>query len=108
MQVLRRMDPRTDRFPFSSFDYAAGSAEATRHLISTGARRIAFVGGLDERSSRRNGWPDISPLWPRRADAASGGGADLAHSAFRVASRLRVTTPTATRWSVSTIWWRSG
>jgi LacI family transcriptional regulator len=50
MQVLRRMDERTDRFPFSSFDYAAGSAEATRHLISTGARRIAFVGGLDERS----------------------------------------------------------
>jgi LacI family transcriptional regulator len=50
MQVLRRMDARTDRFPFSSFDYAAGSAEATRHLIATGARRIAFVGGLDERS----------------------------------------------------------
>jgi LacI family transcriptional regulator len=50
MQVLRRMDARTDRFPFSSFDYAAGSAEATRHLIATGAKRIAFVGGLDERS----------------------------------------------------------
>jgi LacI family transcriptional regulator len=50
MQVLRRMDARTDQFPFSSFDYAAGSAEATRHLIATGARQIAFVGGLDERS----------------------------------------------------------
>jgi LacI family transcriptional regulator len=50
MQVLRRMDPRTEQFPFSSFDYAAGSAEATRHLISGGARHIAFAGGLDERS----------------------------------------------------------
>src|SRR6056297_25526 len=53
LQVLRRMDPRTELFPFASFDYAAGSAEATRHLIATGARRIAFVGGLDERSITR-------------------------------------------------------
>lgn len=53
MQVLRRMDDRTDQFPFSSFDYAAGSAEATRHLIAAGARRIAFVGGLDERTITR-------------------------------------------------------
>lgn len=50
MQVLRLMDARMDQFPFSSFDYAAGSAEATRHLIGAGARRIAFVGGLDKRS----------------------------------------------------------
>jgi LacI family transcriptional regulator len=50
LQVLRRMDARTDLFPFSSFDYAAGSAEATRHLIAQGARTIAFVGGLDDRS----------------------------------------------------------
>jgi LacI family transcriptional regulator len=50
LQVLRRMHPRTDLFPFSSFDYAAGSAEATRHLIERGARRIAFVGGIDGRS----------------------------------------------------------
>lgn len=49
MQVLRRMDARTGQFPFSSFNYAAGSSEATRHLIETGAKRIAFVGGLDER-----------------------------------------------------------
>ncbi|MDG4649826.1 LacI family DNA-binding transcriptional regulator [Roseibacterium sp. SDUM158017] len=47
LQVLRRMDARTDLFPFSSFDYAEGSMEATRHLIGLGARRIAFVGGLD-------------------------------------------------------------
>jgi LacI family transcriptional regulator len=50
LQVLRKMDERTDLFPFSSFDYAHGSAEATRHLIGLGARRIAFVGGQDERS----------------------------------------------------------
>jgi LacI family transcriptional regulator len=53
LQVLRRMDERTDLFPFSSFDYARGSAEATRHLIAQGARRIAFVGGFDGRPITR-------------------------------------------------------
>ncbi len=45
LQVLRQTDARTNLFPFSSFDYASGSAEAARHLIGQGARRIAFVGG---------------------------------------------------------------
>jgi LacI family transcriptional regulator len=49
LQVLRRVDVRTDLFPFSSFAYQDGGRQATRHLIETGARRIAFVGGLAER-----------------------------------------------------------
>ena len=47
LQVLRKSDPRTGLFPFSSFDYATGSAHATRHLLNQGAERIAFVGGID-------------------------------------------------------------
>lgn len=47
IQVLRQTDTRTDRFPFASFDYAAGSARATRHLMNQGSTRIAFVGGID-------------------------------------------------------------
>jgi len=50
LQVLRQIDDRLDLFPFSSFDYATGSAEAARHLIAQGARRIAFVGGLEGRA----------------------------------------------------------
>jgi LacI family transcriptional regulator len=46
MQVLRRADLRTDGFPFASFDYARGGRLATEHLIASGARHIAFVGGL--------------------------------------------------------------
>src|SRR6056297_2333860 len=74
LQVLRRMDPRTELFPFASFDYAAGSAEATRHLIATGARRIAFVGGLDERSITRERMEGYlaalegAGLWPLRIE----------------------------------------
>jgi LacI family transcriptional regulator len=49
LQVLRRVDPRTDLFPFSSFAYREGGRDATRHLIETGARHIAFVGGLADR-----------------------------------------------------------
>jgi LacI family transcriptional regulator len=48
LQVLRQVDPRTDLFPFASFDYAAGGAEAARHLIGLGARNIAFVGGQED------------------------------------------------------------
>jgi LacI family transcriptional regulator len=64
MQVLRRMDARTDQFPFSSFDYAAGSAEATRHLIADRraahrlrgrARRTVDHAGTDGRVSLRAG-----------------------------------------------------
>ncbi len=49
MQVLRRIDERTDIFPFASLDYATGGGLATRHLVDLGARRIAFVGGLADR-----------------------------------------------------------
>jgi LacI family transcriptional regulator len=35
--------------PFASFDYSAGSAAATRHLLDMGATRIAFLGGRAER-----------------------------------------------------------
>lgn len=50
MQVLRKVSPRTDLFPFASPDYAAGGRLATEHLIATGARRVAFVGGVEGRS----------------------------------------------------------
>ena len=59
MQVLRKTDPRTGLFPFASFDYAAGSALATRHLLEQGARRIAFVGGAEGRAiteERKSGY----------------------------------------------------
>lgn len=50
MQMLRRVDDRLDLFPFMAPDYVAGSRAATLHLIDQGARRIAFVGGLDGRA----------------------------------------------------------
>jgi LacI family transcriptional regulator len=49
MQVLRRIDERGEVFPFASLDYAAGGRLAARHLLGLGARRIAFVGGLQDR-----------------------------------------------------------
>ncbi|MDG3041133.1 LacI family DNA-binding transcriptional regulator [Roseicyclus marinus] len=61
MQVLRKMDERTDLFPFASFDYASGSTMAARHLMEQGARNIAFVGGLPGRAitrERKSGWRD--------------------------------------------------
>lgn len=61
LQVLRQISPRTDLFPFSSFDYADGSLQATRHLIEVGARRIAFVGGFEGRpitAERMKGYLD--------------------------------------------------
>ena len=50
LQVLRKVSARTDLFPFASPDYVAGGRLATEHLIATGARRIAFVGGIEGRS----------------------------------------------------------
>ncbi len=47
MQVLRQVDCETGRFPFIAPDYAKGGQEATQHLIETGSRQIAFVGGLE-------------------------------------------------------------
>jgi len=61
-QVLRQMDQRSDLFPFASFDYAAGSAEATRHLLEQGAKHIAFVGGLPGKPitrERKSGYRDV-------------------------------------------------
>lgn len=49
MQVLRQVDGRTDIFPFASLDYMAGSRLATKHLLELGCKRIAFVGGLEDR-----------------------------------------------------------
>jgi LacI family transcriptional regulator len=50
MQVLRKVDPRLDLFPFASHDYTEGSEAAARHLIDTGAQNIAFIGGFEERA----------------------------------------------------------
>jgi len=50
MQMLRRIDDRLDLFPFTAPDYGAGSRAATMHLIDQGARKIAFVGGLEGRA----------------------------------------------------------
>ena len=50
MQVLRKVDARTDQFPFASPDYLAGSRLAAAHLLACGAKRIAFVGGVAGRA----------------------------------------------------------
>jgi LacI family transcriptional regulator len=50
MQVLRKVDPRTDRLPFAAPDYVMGGRIATRHLLEQGTRRVAFVGGLEGRA----------------------------------------------------------
>jgi len=49
MQVLRQIDARTELFPFASHNYAAGGVLAADHLIELGCRKIAFVGGLEDR-----------------------------------------------------------
>ena len=49
MQVLRRIDARTDAFPFASLDYETGGRLATEHLLGLGLRRVAFIGGLENR-----------------------------------------------------------
>ena len=62
LQVLRKVSPRTDLFPFASPDYVAGGRLATEHLIATGARRIAFVGGIEGRSvtaERQSGYLQV-------------------------------------------------
>lgn len=49
LQVLRRVaDPAL--FPFAAPDYETGSRLATEHLLSFGARRVAFVGGIQGRA----------------------------------------------------------
>jgi LacI family transcriptional regulator len=62
MQVLRRVDPRTDQLPFAGPDYREGSRIATQHLLDQGARRIAFVGGLEGRAvtqERMSGYLEV-------------------------------------------------
>lgn len=49
LQVLRQVVDGA-RFPFAAPDYAEGSRLAARHLVATGARRIAFLGGLAGRA----------------------------------------------------------
>jgi LacI family transcriptional regulator len=53
LQVLRRVEDRTDLFPFAAPDYARGGELAARHLLDRGARQIAFVGGLAGREVTR-------------------------------------------------------
>ena len=53
MQVLRKVDPRVERFPFAAPHYRLGSLLAARHLLSFSPRRIAFVGGLADRAVTR-------------------------------------------------------
>ncbi|WP_170603929.1 LacI family DNA-binding transcriptional regulator [Ruegeria arenilitoris] len=49
MQVLRRADGCTAKFPFFAPDYEDGGRAATQFLLDSGAREIAFVGGLEGR-----------------------------------------------------------
>ncbi len=53
MQVLRKVDSRTDLFPFAAPDYPAGGRMATDHLLAKGAKRIAFIGGVAGRAVAR-------------------------------------------------------
>ena len=62
MQVLRRVDGRTDLFPFASMDYATGGRVATQHLVDIGAKRIAFIGGFEGRpitQERMSGYLEV-------------------------------------------------
>ena len=62
MQVLRRVDGRTDLFPFASMDYATGGRLATQHLVDIGAKRIAFIGGFEGRpitQERMSGYLEV-------------------------------------------------
>jgi LacI family transcriptional regulator len=53
LQVLRQVADSA-RFPFAAPDYPEGSRLATEHLLAQGARRIAFVGGLEGRTVTRS------------------------------------------------------
>ncbi len=48
MQVMRRVDVRTDLLPFFSMDYTNGGRLAAEHLLSCGVTNIAFVGGVED------------------------------------------------------------
>lgn len=62
MQLLRKVDDRQELFPFVAPDYLTGSREASQHLLAQGAKRIAFVGGLDGRAiteERKAGYLEV-------------------------------------------------
>ena len=62
MQVLRMVLPNVDVSPFTAPDYPKGSRLATEHLLATGAKRIAFVGGLEGSavtSERMSGYLEV-------------------------------------------------
>lgn len=64
LQVLRRVSGST---PFTGPDYATGSRLAAEHLLALGARRIAFIGGLEGRAvtqSRMSGYLATAPADP--------------------------------------------
>ena len=50
MQVLRKVDPRVNLFPFTAPDYQRGGKIAAQHLLDSGAQHIAFVGGQEGRA----------------------------------------------------------
>ena len=82
LQVLRKVEPRVDLFPFAAPDYRLGGQLAAQHLLASDARRIAFVGGLAGRAvteERMSGYlacleaHDMQPLiLPGRASRAFG------------------------------------
>jgi LacI family transcriptional regulator len=49
IQVMRQISSDYAKFPFLAPDYLTGGRMATRVLLQAGARRIAFVGGLEGR-----------------------------------------------------------
>ena len=49
IQVFRKLENTSGRFPFIAPDYERGSTIATEHLIAEGCKRIAFLGGLEGR-----------------------------------------------------------
>ena len=60
MQVLRRIDARTEAFPFASLDYETGGRLATEHLLSLGLGGSPSLAAWRTGQSPRNAWPDTS------------------------------------------------
>lgn len=50
IQVFRQVEPCGTTFPFIAPDYAHGSRVATEHLLTGLRGKVAFVGGLEDRS----------------------------------------------------------
>ena len=75
LQVLRRVEADTARFPFSAPDFALGGRLAAQHLVGLGAQRIAFVGGLPGRqvtAERMAGYRAVMDETGRASFAISG------------------------------------